>query len=446
MPIIFASLLQSAYTVADLAIVGKFLGSDGLSALGIGGILTGLLYALSMGLSFGGQILLAHSVGSSDHTRIQKGVGTLLTLSIPFALLSGLLCAVFTSPLLNILHTPAEIFDSARAYFVICCIGAIGMYGFNSMLAIFRSIGETRLPMLFTGISTVLNIGLDLLFIGVMHWNIWGAALAMVISQASSLIMSSVFLYMRRSVLGFDFRPHSFRIDRKTCSALLKFATPIIVFGLLISLSTMFINSSVNKYGVAASAADGIWNKLFMATGAIPMGLSTAGVIMIGQNFGARKLDRIKKIYFAIMLFSLAGFAMMAIPMLIFPVQIFRIFTGDAAVLAFAPRFIPIYVLGMFGFACAGNQYSLFEGIGVTKLEMISGIIENLIGKLVLCTILGGALGLMGYWLGKACSALMTPVFGFIYYFSGAWKKRLFFEKEVKEEAKEEVKEEPVSA
>jgi Na+-driven multidrug efflux pump len=154
------------------------------------------------------------------------------------------------------------------------------------------------------------------------------------------------------------------------------------------------------------------------------MGLNTAGIVIIGQCFGAGKIERIKKTFWMTLRISLISWVVMAVPIFLFPVQLFKVFTSDESVLAFAPQFIRIYIISMLGMACSEGACALFEGVGATKLEMVAGIVENLGVKILVCMMLGSFLGLTGFWLGKAFSALVTPVAGFIYYFSGLWKKR----------------------
>ncbi len=422
-PIILANILQSTYLIIDTIIVGKFLGSNGLSAIGIGSTLQFLLFALGMGITFGGQILLSQYVGAGDHESIRKGIGTFLTLTIPSALLVGLLGFVFQTPLLHVMNTPAEIFATTRSYFLTYCVGLIFIYGYLSISALLRGIGETRLPMIFAAVATVLNIALDYIFVGILGMDAGSTALATVIAQGFSFLLAVVYLYMHRDALGFDFHLSSFRMDLKIASALFKLSWPIFVFGLVMSFSSMFISSNVNVYGVAASAADGIGTKLCMIGSSIAMGLNMAGVAITSQCFGAGKIQRISKTFRITLYTSLVVWACIAALSFFFPVQLFGIFTNDKTVLAFAPQYMHTYILFMFGIAMAGSACALFEGVGKPSLEMIAGIIEN-IGRIFLCMILGNLLGLTGYWLSRGLSALITPIFGFIYYFSGRWKKR----------------------
>ncbi len=423
-PMVLANALQAAYIIIDAIIVGKFIGSNGLSAIGIGETLRFLVFALSMGLSFGGQILLSQYVGAGDHESIKKGIGTFLTLSIPSALFIGLLGCVFCNPLLHIMNTPAEIFESTRSYFFTYCCGLIFIYGYMSIGALLRGIGETRLPMIFAAVAAILNVVLDYLFVGILGMDAGSTALATVIAQGFSFVVSLVYLYIHRDALGFDFHLSSFRINLKTAVALLKLSWPIVVFGLVLAVSSMFISSNINVYGVAASAADGIGSKLCMMGGSITMGFNTAGIAIIGQCFGAGKLRRISKAFRITLYTSLSFWALIVLLSVFFPVQLFGLFTTDESVLALAPQYMRTYILFMFGITTAAAGRALFKGVGETRLEMIAGIIENLGGRIFLGMLFGNLLGLTGYWLGKALSALILPIFGFIYYFSGVWKKR----------------------
>lgn len=424
LPIILGNILQACYTITDMVIVGNFIGADGLSAVGIGGILQHLLLMAGMGLGFGGQILLSQQVGAGDRDSLKKTIGTFMTMTLASAVVLGAAGAGLVNWLLNILNAPEAVYNQTRSYHLVCCSGIVFIYGYNCVCAILRGLGESRLPTVFIAIAAVINIALDCFFIGVLGMNVEGAALATVIAQGVSFIASLVYLVRHKEAFGFDFKPKSFIPGTKTILMILKLALPLMILGFLMSIANMFINSNVNYYGVAASAVDGIGSKLNMMANSITMGLYTGGGAIIGQCFGAGKTERIRSVFKLTIVLSLIIWAVIAGIMLIFAKPIFRIFTPDAEVLAMAQNYMWILVVFFLGMALATGPFALFEGVGNTNAEMWVGIAENLIVKIGLGIILSRAIGLYGYWLGCSLAAFTTPIAGFIYFFSGLWAKR----------------------
>jgi putative MATE family efflux protein len=423
-PILLGNILQSSYLLINMLIVGNFIGSDGLAAVGVGGILQNLLMMAGMGISFGGQILFSQQVGAGNIEGVKKSVGTFFSIFGIFALGFGLLGLILCRPLLAVLNTPAEIYTGARSYFLICCFGLPFSFGYNAVCAVLRGMGESKLPSAFVAISSVVNILLSLLFVAVLGIGASGAALATVIAQGTSFIIALAFLLRHRDRFNFDFKPSSFKIDLKILSGIMKLSLPIVIGSLLMSLASMFINSNVNEFGVAASAVDSIGSKLNMIANTFSMAIYTGGAMIIGQCFGAKKFERVKKLFWIAFLLNVAVWTVMALAALLFPVQIFRAFTSDEAVLSLAPRYMQVAVISFLAMACAAPAFSLMEGVGNTALEMWIGIVENILVKIGLAILFSSFMGLMGFWLGYAIAAFTTPMSGITYLLSGIWKKR----------------------
>lgn len=423
-PIIVGNILQSLYNVVDMLIVGNYVGAGGLSAAGIGGLMQSIVMMTGMSLSFGGQILLSQQVGAGEKESIRRTIGTLLSITAIAAVFLGVVGLLLTDWLLGILNTPAEVWADTRQYYRICCYGILFVYGYNGLCSILRGMGESRLPTVFIAIASVLNIILDYVLVAHAGMGVAGAALATVIAQGVSFIISLIYLVRHREALGFDFRLSSFAIRKRTLLAVLKIAAPMMGFTLVMSLSTMFINSNVNIYGVAASATDSIGNKLFMVCNCVVMGVYSGGAAIIGQCFGAGLPERIKKAFVMTIWLSLICWAVVAVIIIAFPELIFGFFTDDAEVLAMARSFMLIEALVFLGMALAGGPFALFDGLGRTDLEMWAGVLENIVVKVAAATFFARFMGVYGYWLGMAVAGFTTPICGYIWYFSGRWKKQ----------------------
>lgn len=423
-PIILGNILQSLYNVVDMLIVGNFVGAGGLSAAGIGGLMQSIVMMTGMAMSFGGQILLSQQVGAQEKESIRRTVGTLLTVTFAAAVVLGIVGLLLTDWLLGILNTPVAVWDDTRRYYRICCYGILFVYGYNGLGSILRGMGESKLPTVFIAIASVLNIALDYLLVARTDMGVAGAALATVIAQGVSFIISLVYLIRHREAFGFDFRLESFRIEKRTFLAILKISAPMMGFTLVMSLSTMFVNSNINNYGVAASAVDSIGNKMFMICNCVVMGVYSGGAAIIGQCFGAQLPARIKKTFQMTIWLSLACWVVVAAVIVLFPEAIFGFFTDDGEVIGMAANFMWIEALMFLGMALAGGPFALFEGLGRTDLEMWAGILENIVVKVAASLLFARLMGVYGYWLGVAIAGFTTPLCGYIWYWSGRWKKQ----------------------
>ncbi len=424
LPLMAAYALQAVYNVVDMIVVGQFVGATGLSAVGIGGQIQNLLMFIGMGFGSAAQVLISQQVGAGDYDGLRRTIGTSLTLMAILSVVVGGLCAIVCDPVLGLLNTPAEALSDARAYCMVCCAGMLFIFGYNGICAILRGMGESKLPMYFVGIAAVINVGLDLLFVAVFEMGAAGAALATVIAQGCSFILALICLYRRREAFHFDFKPASFRPQADRCRGLFKLGIPMIIQSVMIAVSVMFVNAHVNTFGVAASAVDGVGNKLNTISFTLTNALGVAAAAMIGQCFGARKHDRLKKVYWYTTAISMSIFVVLAAVSLLFPEQLFRLFTSDESVIAYASGFMRIAVIYYLANCTMLTPYSLLEGTGSAGLSLIIGILDGVVARIGLCWLLGTKFGLYGFWLGSALAGFVTTIGGSIYFFSGKWKTK----------------------
>ena len=192
-PIALANALQAIYSMVDMVVVGQVVGSSGLSAVGIGGQLLNMFLCIGMGFSFGAQILLSQQVGAKDHD-LQPTIGTLFTTELIASVIFGILGILLSNQLLGVMNTPEAAWADAKQYTIICCCGMVFIYGYNAVCAILRGMGESKLPMIFIAIASIVNLVLDLVFVAGFHMRAAGAALATVIAQGVSFIISLVYI------------------------------------------------------------------------------------------------------------------------------------------------------------------------------------------------------------------------------------------------------------
>lgn len=425
-PFILANLLQNLYNMVDMIIVGQFVGSSGLSAVSIGGDILHLATFIVMGVGSAGQILIAQYVGSNRRDKLSSTIGTLFSSLTIIAVIMMAVGLGFRDLLLDLLNTPAEAYSQAQDYCAVCYIGLIFIYGYNIVSSVLRGMGDSKRPLVFIAIAAIMNLILDLVFVAGLGMESFGAALATVIGQGFSFIVSIIYLYRRREAFGFDFKMKSFRIDLSSLKALARLGVPLALQMSAITISSMFVNSYINSYGVVVSAVTGVGNKIALVMSVITQSFGTAGSSMVGQNFGAGKFDRIKKVIWIAMSINIAFALVLTVIMLVDPEGVFSLFNTDPEVLAMASVYAPIAILNFFGFATRNPFMALINGLGHGKLSLLIGICDGIVARIGLAMLLGLVfdMGIMGFWLGSVCAGYVPTIIGLIYYFSGSWKKR----------------------
>lgn len=425
-PFVLANLLQQAYNLADMVIVGQFVGSAGLAAASAGGELAMLFLFFALGFCSSGQIIISQHIGAGDRDRVGKTIGTLMTFILASAVVFTVFAALACDWLIAIIKVPAEARGYAHDYCFVYFLGMIAVFGYNVVSAILRGMGDSKHPFLFVAIAAVTNIILDLLFVGPLKMACFGAALATIISQTLSFVIALVFMYRNRAAMGFDFKPRSFLPDSKELSAMLKLGLPLSIQNVAVSISMLVIARFINSYGVVASAATAVGNKLTLVATICCAAMMTAGNSIIAQSFAARKLDRVSQTTGCILIINTGFCALVALIFALFPEQVFSLFDRDPEVLAMSHPYVPICAVNMLGFATRSTALAFINGIGNSRLSFIAGFIDGIIARIGLSLLFGLALGMgvRGFWLGSSLAGTVIGIIGFFYYFSGKWKTR----------------------
>ncbi len=428
-PLFFSNLLQVVYNMVDMMVVGRVVGNAGISAVSVGGDITNTLTFLAMGFSSAGQVIIAQYIGANRREKVGPFIGTMCTflLSVALALSCGGL--LLRRTLLRIMSTPAPAWDDALAYSVTCMAGLAFIYGYNTVSAILRGMGDSRHPFLFIGCAALLNIALDLLFVKGLGMRAFGAALATVISQTVSFLWGALFLYRRRRELGFALRLSHFRIRREALLPLLKLGVPMAIKHSAVQFSKLFVNSWINSYGVAVSAVAGIGNKISSVANLISNSMNTAGSSMVGQNIGARRYNRVPKIMLTAFGINLLIALLLCGGMALYPAEIFTLFTSEgnvAAILPVAMEFVPVAYWLFLASAFRSPMNALINGSGNFKVNFAVALLDGILLRLGLAVGLGLGLnmGYVGFWYGDAFAGFTPFVIGLVYYLSGQWKTR----------------------
>lgn len=423
-PLVLGNLLHTLYNLVDMAIVGQFVGSVGLSAVATAGQITMLLYALGIGLGSGGQILIAQQVGAGDKKGIRATFGTSFTFTILLAIGVTALGIVFNKPLLRLMNTPDEAWTDAVEYMFWCCLGIPFTYLNGGLSALLRGMGDSKHPTYFVAAAAAANVVLDLLLVAVFDMRAAGAAIATSVSQAIGAVCCIVYIYRHREAIGFDFKRESFRMDPPTLKTIIKLSAPLAMQTMCINVSMLFINAWINAYGVVASAVNGVGSKLYSLVSIVTNAMQTAVATFVGQNLAAAKPERARRCMGISQLCCLVFWLATVVMCLFLPRALFSLFTTEQAVLDMAPEYMRIQIVMYLSFALMSTPIGFLNGLGHVNLNLIIALVDGVVARIGLGLLLAMPLGLHGYWWGSALAGFVSVIWGWLYYFSGRWKTR----------------------
>jgi putative MATE family efflux protein len=292
LPIMGGLVLQQLYNTVDSVVVGQRLGSTALGAVGTCAALTMFAVSFATGLTNGSGVIFAQLFGAKRMGDLRKNLSTAFCLLTGLGLIISILGFCFARPLLRALAAPEEILDMAAGYFRIYCLGLVFQFVYNVSAAALRSVGDSKATLLFLCISSVVNIVLDLVFVIVFHWGVAGTAIATVIAQGVSAVVSLV--YMNRKYDFYRFPKGEFVFDGPCCGQILKLGVPTMVQMCIVSGGNVLIQRVVNDLGTVAlaanTAAGRIEGYMFIPVQSMNNGIAT----FTGQNVGAGRFDRVR--------------------------------------------------------------------------------------------------------------------------------------------------------
>lgn len=426
LPFMASNALQVLYSTIDMIIVGKYVGTAGLSAVAQSSLIVNFAVMMCLGFSNAGQVLVAQALGAKKKKEMNDIIGTLFSLIALLALGLSIIILVPQKLILNLLNVPVESYDMARDYLVICAVGLIFTAGYNMVSAVLRGMGDSKRPFLFIGIASAVNLILDIVFTGMWGWGVAGAAWATIIGQAVSFIFSLFYLVKNKCEFGFDFKKESFRIQKKYAKMITSIGTPMAIQSGFINLSMLFVNSLINNVGVIASATFGVGCRIDDIINKISQGIQYAAMPMISQNIGAGNSKRAKQIVYFALLYSAILTAFFMFLYIVFGKQMFMLFSDDVLVHEMSYTFINA-ILWMFpAFAVFRGSGAFIQGIGNAKLCMVLALLDGVVLRIGLSWLFGIALdmGFFGFVLGYGLAPYGYAIPSLIYFFSGVWKKR----------------------
>lgn len=417
-PLLIGNVFQQLYNIADVVIVGRTIGVEALAAVGAVTPLFMMTMVLTIGLSNGCTVVTGQRYGAGDMEGMRRSIGTCTVLSVIFTLFIMLVFHVIIDPALVLMNIPPELLEDAKAYVMIIVDGLFAMMAYNLLSGIMRSLGDSKTPLYFLIVSSIVNIFLALAFILYLGWGVPGSAVALVIAQAISAILCIGYIYKRFPQLHIGRK--DFNLDKEEIWAHLRMGLPMAVQFSVLGVGIIVLQSVCNKFGgqqiagfTAASRVEQMALQPMISAG-IAMAVFTA------QNYGARRFDRIREAVRKCSLLSLAFSIFAALCMFLFGEYIIGIFMENPGqeVMEAAHMYI-LYTVPVYFFLSQIFIYrNACQGMGIGLVPMIAGVIE-LIMRSGAAIFLGEYFGYLGVCLASpvAWTCCATFVFCAYHYF-----------------------------
>lgn len=421
LPMLIGNLFQQAYNLVDSIVVGKFVGASALAAVGATGSVTFLFFSICGGIGAGCGVVTSQCFGSGHVPKTKRAIINSAYVMFTASLIMGVIAFIAAPSVLGLMDTPADIMPDAVLYMRISCVGVPLVAVYNYTSSMLRALGDSRTPLYFLIFASFANIVLDLVCVCLLNMGVMGVALATIAAQLMAGVGCLIYVLKTNSY---------FRISRSECAPSgemikksVRLGIPLALQWSMIAISTAALQSFVNSFGTAAVAA-------FTATSRVeqlvhqPYGsLSTALSTYAGQNFGARRLDRVRSGLRHGMTLSAVFSVIMIVVMQLFSENIISLFVNDAEVIRLGAYGLRLTSWFYIFLATINKIRGLLNGIGDALFSLINGVVEVIcrIGLPMLIVLVPG-LGLNGIWWTAGLAWVISAAFCVLRYV--LWKHK----------------------
>lgn len=415
-PLLIGNIFQQFYSMVDTIIVGRFIGVDALAAVGSTGSMSFLINGFVVGLTSGFAVLVSQKFGAKDEEGLKKAVASALVLSLIATGIVTLVSVLLAKPMLHLMNTPDNIIDDANAYIIIIYAGTIATVVYNIIAGILRALGDSKTPLYFLIVASILNIVLDIVFIVNFSMGVAGAAWATIISQGVSGLLCIVYTYKKYKILRL--KKEDFKVMSRVYKKHLKIGIPMALQFSITAIGIMTVQGALNVFGSSAIAAYTAASKVLQIVmqPAITFGVTMA--TYCGQNLGAKNYIRIKEgvkkcTEISVITSIIAGI------ILVFGGKFFVglfIENPDASILAYAQECLNYSAIFFIPLGLIFIYRNALQGMGESFVPMMAGAFE-LIARSVVAFTLPSFIGYTGICLADPVAWLSAAIPLGIYYF-----------------------------
>jgi len=421
-PMLIGNVFQQLYNIIDSIIIGRYLGNEALAAVGASFPLIFTLISLIIGIATGTTIIIAQYYGARNITKVQQAIETMYLFIFTASILLSIAGNMGSTFIFRLIDLPESVIPQAVEYFNVYAYGFIFFFGFQGTSAILRGLGDSKTPLYFLVIATIMNILLDMLFVVVFKWGISGVAYATIISQAGAFISIIIFLNKFHKTIQFNLLRLSF--NREIFMKSLKIGLPTGFQQTFVAVGMLALYKVVNMFGTTVIAAYAVAMRIDSFAALPAMNFSAALSSFVGQNIGANKLERVRSGMLATLrMTSLISLGVTIIAWL-FAEQIMQLFTNDQAVVEAGKDYLYIVSAFYILFSAMFVMNGVLRGAGDTLIPMFITIFALWVIRIPASWFLAQHFGPKGIWWGIPVAWGIGAVFSYIYYRTGRWKSK----------------------
>ncbi|MGN1340564.1 MAG: MATE family efflux transporter [Oscillospiraceae bacterium] len=423
LPLFAGNLFQQLYNIVDSMVVGRYLGADKLAAVGTTGSLTYLFSTLCIGISVGAGILISQRFGAGMHKEVRRLITNSAYVILSFGAVVTIISVTCAGLLMKMMNTPEDLLQDATDYMRAACSGTLCVAAYNWINAVMRSLGDSRTPLIFLIVASLLNVGLDLLFVVVMDFGVIGAAYATVIAQGVSAA-GSIIVGFRKNPY-FRLSREDFKPEQAVCVRCITTGVPIALQNAMISVSMIFLQRTANGFGETVMAAYTATMRVEQLVQQPFTSLNAAVSTFAGQNIGAGLEKRVIRGYHRSMMVTV-GFALAIMGVfLLLGDKIVGMFVDEPEVIEIGGSALRLSCLFYIPLGTIHTTRGLLNGAGDVFYAMINGFAE-VVGRIGFALILVHIPG-MGWWAVWTTTCLtwvLTALMSLIRYWQGKWRTK----------------------
>ncbi len=424
LPMLVGNIFQQMYNFADSAIVGRYLGGNALAAVGATSQINMFLIALATGLTNGAGIIIAQCFGAGNHKQLRKAVTAMIAVLSVLTVAITAVGVIFSRPILGLMRVPSEIIDDSAMYMRIIFAGCVTVIAYNGCSAIMRNLGDSKTPLYMLIIASLMNVGLDLLFVLVFRMGVAGAAVATVISQLVSAALCLAYLVRFRRQINIDSLPR--RPERRMIRSIIKTGLPAAMQSCFISLGGMSVQGLINSFGTETMAAYTASTKIDSLTIQIIVSIAVSLSVFSGQNMGAGNIKRIHSGLRQTLCIMLPVCIMLAGLLLIFRRNVISLLLdpqSDAAAIEIGCKYLSVIGIGYIIAGIMQSYQNLLRGVGDVNVCVAAGMAELSV-RVVASYIFVNFWGIDGVWYAIPFSWGCGCIIPVVRYYSGKWKNK----------------------
>ncbi len=422
MPMLLGNVFQQLYSIVDSIIVGKYLGTEALAAVGASFPMIFTLISFVIGIGSGFTIVISQYFGAKQMENVKRSIDTLYIFLLIASTLVTLIGIFFAKPILELTRLPEEVLPLAVTYLQVYFAGTITFFGFAGTSAVLRGLGDSKTPLYFLVISTLANIAFDLLFVLVFDFGVEGVAAATVISQAGAFFTLAFYLNRKHEILRINWRKYVF--DRPIFKKALKIGVPTGFQQTFVALGMMALFGIVNTFGTETVAAYTIAMRIDGFAAMPAMNFAAALAAFVGQNIGANKFHRVRSGLTATFMMTAVVSLAVSLISFFFRRELIGVFTNNVEVIELGQRYLLIVSWFYIIFSSMFVVNGVMRGAGDTLIPMFITLTALWIVRVPMSYYFAGKIGIDGVWWAIPAAWGVGLGLSYIYYLTGRWRSK----------------------